>query len=87
MSPATLATYSASVSQLDAFLAEQPMPLGVADIRREHVETFITSLLERWKPATAHNRYRALRAFFGWLLEEGEIVREPHGPDEAAPAT
>lgn len=67
MSPATLATYSASVAQLDAFLAEQSMPLEVVDIRREHVEAFITSLLERWKPATAHNGYRALRAFFGWL--------------------
>jgi site-specific recombinase XerD len=77
MSPATLATYSASVAQLDAFLAEQSMPLEVADIRREHVEAFITVLLERWKPATAHNRYRALRAFFGWLLEEGEIPENP----------
>ena len=27
-------------------------------IRREHVEAFIADLLERWKPATAHNRYR-----------------------------
>ena len=27
-------------------------------IRREHVEAFITDILERWKPATAHNRYR-----------------------------
>ena len=77
MSPATLTTYSASVSQLDAFLAEQSMPLEVADIRREHVEAFITSLLARWKPATAHNRYRALRAFFGWLVDEGEIAENP----------
>jgi site-specific recombinase XerC len=77
MSPATLATYSAAVRGLDAFLVDQAMPQAVGAIRREHVEAFITSLLERWKPATAHNRYRALRAFFGWLVEEGEILENP----------
>lgn len=77
MSPATLATYSAAVRGLDAFLTEKGMPRAVARMRREHVEAFITSLLERWKPATAHNRYRALRAFFGWLVEEGEIPESP----------
>ena len=77
MSPATLATYSAAVRGLDAFLAAQVMPQSVGSIHREQVEAFITSLLERWKPATAHNRYRALRAFFGWLVEEGEILENP----------
>jgi site-specific recombinase XerD len=46
-------------------------------ITREHVEAFIADLLERWKPATAHNRYRALRSFFGWLVDEGEIRESP----------
>jgi site-specific recombinase XerD len=77
MSPATLATYSAAVRGLEAFLVEQAMPQAVGSIHREHVEAFITSLLERWKPATAHNRYRALRAFFGWLVEESEIPENP----------
>jgi site-specific recombinase XerD len=77
MSPATLATYSAAVRGLDAFLAAEEMPRVASSIRREHVEAFITNLLERWKPATAHNRYRALRAFFGWLVEEGEITESP----------
>ena len=27
-------------------------------------------LLERWKPATAHNRYRGLHAFYRWLEED-----------------
>jgi site-specific recombinase XerD len=72
-----LATYSAAVRGLEAFLVEQAMPQAVGSIHREHVEAFITSLLERWKPATAHNRYRALRAFFGWLVEESEIPENP----------
>jgi integrase len=33
--------------------------------------------LARWKPATAHNRYHALRSFFGWLVGEGEIKESP----------
>jgi hypothetical protein len=30
-------------------------------------------LLQRWKPATAHNRYRGLHAFYGWLEEEDDL--------------
>ncbi len=92
MSPATLDTYSASVRGLDPFLGGQAMPQVAARIEREHVEAFITYLLERWKPATAHNRYRALRSFFGWLVEEGEVrenpmarMKPPRLPEEAAP--
>lgn len=77
MSPATLSTYSAAVNGLARFLAERGMPTAPAGIAREHVEAFITDLLARWKPATAHNRYRGLRSFFGWLVDEGEIPRSP----------
>lgn len=54
MSPATLATYSASVRGLDRFLCDQGMPQIAAEVRRGHVQGFITYLVERWKPATAH---------------------------------
>ena len=77
MSPATLDTYSASVRGLDRYLASEAMPQAIVEIHRQHVEGYITWLLERWKPATAHNRYRALRSFFGWLVEEGEIAASP----------
>ena len=36
----------------------------------EDVETWIALLLGRWKPSTAHNRYRSLHAFYRWLEEE-----------------
>lgn len=77
MSPATLSTYSASVRQLDGFLRDRGMPTSPASITREHVEAFISYLLETWKPATAHNRYRAIRSFFGWLVDEGEVRESP----------
>jgi site-specific recombinase XerD len=53
------------------------MPTSVDAIRREHVEAFVADLLTRNKPATANNRYRALKVFFRWLTEEGEIAESP----------
>jgi site-specific recombinase XerD len=92
ISPATISTYSTAVGQLAAFLDRQGMPIAVAAIRREHVEAFITEILERWKPATAHNRYRGCHAFFRWLQEEGEIrddpmerMKPPRLPEEPPP--
>jgi site-specific recombinase XerD len=77
MSPATLSTYSTAVHQLSVFLVRQGMPTSPETITREHVEAFITDLLGRWKPSTAHNRYRGLHSFFAWLVEEGEIRESP----------
>ena len=53
------------------------MPTQVEHITREHLETFITELLGKWKPATANNRYRGLQSYFKWLVEEGEIRVSP----------
>jgi site-specific recombinase XerD len=92
ISPATISTYSTAVGQLARFLDRQGMPTVVAGIRREHVEAFITEILERWKPATAHNRYRGCHSFFRWLQEEGEIrddpmarMKPPRLPEEPPP--
>jgi integrase len=30
-----------------------------------------------WKPATAHNRYRGLHAFFEWMVAEGDLETNP----------
>ena len=51
----TIQAYTSAVELLDRFLAERGMPRTVTGVRREHVETFIAHLLERWKPATASN--------------------------------
>jgi site-specific recombinase XerD len=77
VSPRTIETYVEAARQLGEFLAAQGMPTDVAHIRREHVEAFIAHLLDRWRPATANNRFRGLQQFFKWLLEEGEIARNP----------
>jgi site-specific recombinase XerD len=76
-SPRTIQTYGEALRLFEEFLATRGMPLTMAEIRREHVETFITDLLARFKPATASNRYRTLNLFFGWCVAEGEIRRSP----------
>jgi site-specific recombinase XerD len=76
-SDATIKVYCSAVDRLAEFLEERGMPVEVASIHREHVESFVAHLLATRAPATAANRYRALRRFFGWLLDEGEITRSP----------
>jgi site-specific recombinase XerD len=77
LSPRTTQTYTEAASQFARFLAQTGMPQDVANIRREHVEAFITHLLGRFKPATANNRFRGLQSFFKWLAEEGEVKESP----------
>ncbi len=73
----TLRTYLEGLGQLAAHLERRGMPADVDRLRREHVESFIADLLDRFKPATALNRYRGLTVFFKWCVEEGEITSSP----------
>jgi site-specific recombinase XerD len=70
-SPRTVETYLEALAGFSAYLADtSKRPLDQAS--REDVETWIALLLGRWKPSTAHNRYRGLHAFYRWL--EAELV-------------
>ena len=60
-----------------AFLEARGMPATTAGLAREHVEAWIAELLETRAPATAMSRYQALRQWFGWLVEEGEMTDSP----------
>jgi site-specific recombinase XerD len=72
-SDATLSTYTQSV---EAFCrcAGPDDPLAV---RRSQVEEFIAVELERNSPSTARIRFVSLRAFYNWLVAEGELERSP----------
>jgi len=90
LSPKTVRSYREAVVLFGRFLAERGMPTVLEGIAREHVEAFIVELLARWRPATAHNRYAGLQAFFRWALEDGLIadspmarMRPPKIPEEA----
>jgi site-specific recombinase XerD len=89
-SPRTIETYLEAVGGFAAHLATtSKRPLDQA--RREDVETWIALLLGRWKPSTAHNRYRGLHAFYRWLEEEEDLpspmakMKPPAVPDQPVP--
>jgi site-specific recombinase XerD len=91
LSPKTQKGYLEAATLFARFLVDQGMPQDVRNLTREHVEAFIAHLLERWKPATANNRYRGLQSFFKWLDEEGELpkgnpmakMKPPRVPEQA----
>jgi site-specific recombinase XerD len=73
----TLRAYRATVTQLEAFLVASGMPTDVRKLTREHVESFLVDVVERNAASTAALRFSALKSFFGWLVDEGEITRSP----------
>jgi len=73
----TIVSYEVACRQLSHYLAQNGMPTTPAGIRREHVESFVSHLLAKWKPTTAANRFRSLQQYFKWLIEEGEIKVSP----------
>ncbi|MBA2311245.1 MAG: phage integrase N-terminal SAM-like domain-containing protein, partial [Actinobacteria bacterium] len=56
--PRTIDSYMEAVRLFARFLEARGMPLQVGAIRREHVEAFLADILERFKPATAANKFR-----------------------------
>jgi site-specific recombinase XerD len=76
-SPQTRRSYLTAVEQLVAYLEGHGMPTSAAGVRREHVEAFLVDLGERRRPATVATRYQALRQFFGFCVEEGELTESP----------
>ncbi len=88
-SPRTVETYLSSLTKFVEFLETRRMPVDPADVTGEHVREFIADQLANWKPTTAHVRFRSLKTFFRWCLQEGEIeadpmsrVKPPKLPDE-----
>ena len=76
-SPRTIEQYLESLGLFTRYLDTAGLPDDVAAILREHVEAFIAEQLTRNSPATAVTRYKGLRLFFAWCVEEGEIAQHP----------
>ena len=54
------------------------MPRDVGGVRREHVESWVVAMQDAGhRPASVANRYRSLRVFWNWLVNEEEITRSP----------
>ena len=76
-SPRTVEAYTDAVRFLALYCEAHGKPLLARQLRREHIQDFIADQLARWKPATAHNRYRSLHAFFKWAVAEGDLHASP----------
>jgi site-specific recombinase XerD len=76
-SPRTIETYLASLDAFVAWLAQQEHPATVATVKRSDVEGWLADLLTRNKPSAVHVRFRSLRTFFNWCVDEEEIAQSP----------
>lgn len=76
-SPHTVDAYLRAVRSFGAFLDTHHLPTAVTAIGREHVESWVTTLLAAHSASTANTRYRGLQQFFKWCLDEDEIDRSP----------
>jgi len=77
LSPRSIKSYITALRLFVDFLIDKGMPTTLDGIKREHIETYISSILEKSAPATAESRYAGLRRYFNWLVEEGEIKESP----------
>jgi site-specific recombinase XerD len=89
--PKTRQTYGEGVGQLIDYL-ESTGITDLTSIKSEHIEEFITDLLQHRSPATAQNRFRALQQFLKWLVSEEHLgtnlmarMRPPHVPEQPVP--
>lgn len=73
----TVRIYGNSARSLVDFLKAHGMPTAAEQVGREHLESFTADQLDRFKPATASVRYRALAQLWRWLTEEGEVRDNP----------
>jgi site-specific recombinase XerD len=88
-----LEIYAEAGRQFHAFQVERHSTVDPAHVEKLHVENWLIYLqVERGAmPATIRARFSALRRFFNWCVEEGEIAVSPmirlHAPrvDEPAP--
>ena len=76
-SPRTIEAYTDAVRLLATYCQAHGHTILAGELRREHIQEFIADQLARWKPATAHNRYRGLHAFFKWAVTEGDLETNP----------
>jgi Phage integrase, N-terminal SAM-like domain len=85
----TIKTYFEALEQLSALLRERER--GLAEATTADIQDYIIDIIERRRPSTANNRFRALHRFYAWLEDEEEIpnpmrrLKPPPVPEEPVP--
>ena len=72
-SPNTLRAYAADVRQLAAFV--EPVP--PRDVTTRQIRSWLAALQQDRGPATRARKLAGIRAFFRYLVREGEIALDP----------
>jgi hypothetical protein len=76
----TIDTDFETLEQLSALLHQRER--GLADATAD-IQDYIIEIIERRRPSTANNRFRALHRFYAWLEDEEEIPNPMFGgPDQ-----
>jgi site-specific recombinase XerD len=90
--PRTIQGYTEAAGLLVRYLAREGFAWRPQDVERLHVETFLAHLSETQSAGTAANRYRSLRQFFRYLVDEDYIdqspmakMRPPSVPEQPVP--
>jgi len=73
----TIAVYLSALQRFEEYLSRQHLPTHIDAITRDHVQGFITELLDKRADTTAHNRFRALKTFFSYCVGEEELAHSP----------
>jgi len=74
----TVRSYDQTVRALVQFLVDQGMPTLPGRITREYIEAFqVAQVKGGRKPGTVAVRHVALKRYFRWLIDEGEIKQSP----------
>jgi len=71
----TFLTYQVSIRKFVEFLKEKNLRLK--DVKPSHIREFRNSLAEKFQPSTVNNRLSAIREFFEFLLERGDVESNP----------
>lgn len=88
LSPQTIKTYSTAGQRMRAFLlayqpedeGARPAPTtldGDSGVHREHLDAWMLHETQTTSPASANVRFRPMKTFFNWLVDEEELDRSP----------
>lgn len=78
----TLRSYEESVSQLASYVEKHRLPSDAREIKKETIESYISSIQSTRSESTAATRFRACKAFFSYLEREGELASPMGGMKE-----
>lgn len=76
-STSTLRLYGQSVTYFSAWLVAQGRDADLDELSRPAIREWLAQLSETREPGTVRTRYRGLRRFCGWLVDEGELTKNP----------